>query len=662
MKTGSLSLKSVTVVANPLTQKIEDLSIVSSVDNKWLFAAAISFLSTNTISSYRVDSSGNLFLIQSVALGAWNSFLPLRVSSINVSPEGKYLFVGFTSNGGYFAIYEISTDGRLSQIGSTKQGVLGGKSVSFAVKNPTNNFLYCALGNEPHLSLAVLSFDGQNLLPTGKEIIHYGTKSANSLTISNDNSFLFVGSAHSVAIFPLDFFGFPISSAATVFDEKKGCGKVLGVFSSLTGKLVVNRFDGFDLFDVDLSNKELVLESSWTISVPHSFGGLSIMEKVDECLNAVHPSIHVPNDTFYIRCEDSVPTVPQFNVTCGVAYWSSVSVYAVRSSCGGRPDVDFEITVTDVCGRIVTKEVKYIRVDDNPPNVEKVGKGSFFLECGESVPHFDFDFLSVEDSCSPFVFPCGFDIQDLSYFHSCNSHGQVGFASLTFAFADGSFNIDKSYTEALHIVDTSPPVFEPFHHAFKVIHHHCDFPSVDSAPIPKAHDKCHLHRQSHPVSINGPENHYVGCGLKRLTWKASDSCGNEGETSFDWILPKLAEAPQIHGVYNTSVDVSSKQYPVIDLLQGCNISLSQTCNPNFCWKDLYVNEERSVTVSFSHISHPSSQCSQYSLIVSAVWKIYYCGNVNPFYQIITVFADIPAPLLLLKVSPVSLPSFHTIFV
>ena len=220
--TGEVKLKDITVIADPAVTKIEDMSVMSSVDNKWLFVATINFLSPNKIFSFSVNNNtGSLSLVDTKTVGYWNSgVLPLRVSSLEVSPNGLYLFAGFTSPGGYLAVYLINVDGTLTQEGPLLQPALAGQSASFVAVNNKNDKVYAALGNEPILSVAALSFDGTNFagLP-GSPVSLNGVGSAIAVSLSNDNNFLFATSYLDVVMFPLDSNGVPIASKASIINE-----------------------------------------------------------------------------------------------------------------------------------------------------------------------------------------------------------------------------------------------------------------------------------------------------------------------------------------------------------------------------------------------------------------------------------------------------------
>ena len=395
------------------------------------------------------------------------------------------------------------------------------------------------------------------------------------------------------------------------------------------------------------------MESSWTMQMPSLFAGVTLVEKVN-CFNLSAPVLSVPETVYNIDCAASIPSMPPFSVSDSLS-WTEVVRYTTNSTCNGRPNVVFTITVTDSCGRQDSNNVSYIRLDNSGPEVQQVGDGSFFLQCGDTVPTFGMDFLSVEDNCSPVAFSCGGRVTSIDMFNSCNNK-QVGVASLSLNFSDSSFNVNEVTVE-LSIIDTVPPSFANFEPQTIVLNATCTMVPLSSIPEANATDKCSEVNITGPVVTNG------GCGVQVVTYTAKDQCGNSATKNLYYVLTSQAEPPTIEGVlgsFDFYTGVSAN--PVLDLLEGSSFSLNQTCNSNFKTTEFYTNEKQSVTVVVGPVVNAKKRSTKkntynYSRIVQAKWEIEYCGATSLFEQTVNVFSNDSSSIANLTVADINIPPF-----
>lgn len=108
---GSFDLITSKVIIDPLVQGVEDLSIITSLDGNYLIVGVSSFVESNILKSYSIDqNSGDLTEVFNITFGEWEESapLPLRISSVTISADGKYVFVGFSRYNTFFLVRQIT--------------------------------------------------------------------------------------------------------------------------------------------------------------------------------------------------------------------------------------------------------------------------------------------------------------------------------------------------------------------------------------------------------------------------------------------------------------------------------------------------------------------------------------------------------------------------
>ena len=625
---GNVVLRSSHVVIDPLVENIEDFALVTSLDGRFLFVGASQFLNENRLFSFEInDTSGELREIDRIDLGFWieSSPLPLRVSSLSISPDGNYLFVGYTSNGGYLGIYFINVDGSLDQVGTTKNVLLNGKSSFFTVANNLMNLIYTAQGNEAFVSVGIYSFNGGSILSEIARITYPIMGSATSLSLSPDNTLLFVTTPNQVILFPLNASGIPDTSNATIVYSSESCLSVLGISIGRCGRVFVVNSNGFQVYQ-RVSPTSVIFQNAWTLNF-ESPGGAAIVSGNESCCSDPFnlPVINLLPE-YEIDCSQAIPAVPPFSISNSFIY-TVVTSYQLESKCNGRPNVIFNITVVDECGRQVSATTQYTRVDTTAPKVEVVGGNDFYLECGDTVPTFDFDFLSVTDDCSPLVVSCS---QVYNVTRSTCSNNSVGEALVQMTYYDSSNNSSPGPIQKIQIRDNIAPRFSPFNDSLETTFNStCTLP-ISLAPTPIVSDKCF----GQNVTISGPQVNQKICGLYQLVYTAQDECGNVATTEYYWKLSDFANAPTIQSL-QSNLDLLLPSNKMIDLEQGVPFALSSTCQANFPVDQLFGNEETSITITSDA---PTSSGGLFRQRFYVQWKIVYCGNSSIFNQTIDVSA------------------------
>eukprot|EP01091_Cochliopodium_minus_P018560 TRINITY_DN755_c0_g1_i1.p1 TRINITY_DN755_c0_g1~~TRINITY_DN755_c0_g1_i1.p1 ORF type:complete len:868 (-),score=326.69 TRINITY_DN755_c0_g1_i1:69-2672(-) len=742
LTSGELILLTNTTVIDPSVQKIEDIALATSVDGKYLFVGASHFLNPNFLISFSIDqTTGSLTPLFNVTFGNWEDspLLPLRIASVTVSQDGKYVFVGFTSNGGYLGIFGINQDGTLTQKGNTKQSEMNGKTSFYTVTNNDSSLLYTAEGNEREKRVGVYQLSPQGLLVkkigevTSSLSGASGDSGTISLSLSHDNSLLFLLSNKRVEVMRIptsnntntntttqEEIGIPNASSSTLlYSESEKCVGVVGVREGNCGKLFLFNTHGFLLYHFSSlfsfpssflsnstdsnnssnnnnsnsgnsssnntgnnnsnspsiiviydennnplnntnsnNNKENVTvikyEGEWSIGI-ESVGGGSIVEKeeggVDAegkcCSNNKGPNVVKGEGEIEVSCDEEIPFSPSFIIE-GEYNIVIQKREEIESKCNGRPNVVFNITVIDLCGKQISFLINYTRVDSLAPSPllvgpfspsfpfnssnnngggdEEVYLNNFYVECGDTVPSFNFSFISVEENCSPSLVTCS-QLSNVTRFQCDKESKRVGSGKVEITFYDSQNNSSPSL-QSLFIVDTTPPYFPPLNSTFTFLNETC-FPDLSLAPNVTASDKCS------DVTTFPPSLTPLSCGKFKVMWRGEDECGNEAFTSHFFILPLLASAPQITSLSsNLSFYLIPNTANTLNLQQSVPLTLSSNCSSSFPLSSLFGNEETSVTISSS--LPPFEDGIYLTQIFTATWKIVYCGDSSTFDQTITV--------------------------
>lgn len=618
---GQLSFVRSTTIENPAVTNYDDIAITVSDDDKFVFVGLIDFFDTNKVLSYSVNQqSGELTLVSSQSLGKWLSLFSVRISSL-VS-KGSFLLVGSTSPGGYLSVYSVGLNGALSQVGSSVQANLQGKSAYYVALNNAGNRLYVAHGNNFPVTISVYSFNGGAVQQAlSNPVVIPNSEPLFFIALSQDEGSLYAGSRKSVHTISLDGNGVPQAAGIKTSNSGKGKLGVTGIEVGLCSRVLVTNPNGFELFQN--VNNELQLLSSWSVNLPDPLGGASLYERNATCCTGSGPVITFQPEVV-IDCAAAIPKAPTYSVNA--IGWTQVTASESVGKCNGRPDVKFTVTVSDSCGRRDVAVINYKRVDNKKPVASFVssnGNSDLYLECGDVLSqNQDFDFISISDDCSPSVASCG-SLNNYQRF-ACTNDKQVGSADINYGFKDSAGNQADNTAKKVKIVDTRPPQFVSLPSAAQVLSNTCDIPA-NLNPSVIAKDVC-----SANVVVSAPVSSINKCGVVELNYTARDECNNQATACVRYIVEDRAAAPVIANVADINVELSSDlSKNVINLFEMNALALNQKCNPNFSSSDLFDNEPVVVSVGPKRMQ---AVPGNFQVSWDVEWVVTYCGNQSKLVQ------------------------------
>lgn len=161
------------------------------------------------------------------------------------------------SVGGYFAVFELNeNDGSLIQVGNTKQSVLEGKSVYYAITNQNGDLLYAAEALDTSLTIHVYPLQNGSILPQlGSSSYPYQQQQqvegggAKTLSLTSDNKVLLISNSQIVLSMEIDATsGLPFSNNASLLYSSNQCLGVVQVSSRRCGRVIIVNTLGIFLF------------------------------------------------------------------------------------------------------------------------------------------------------------------------------------------------------------------------------------------------------------------------------------------------------------------------------------------------------------------------------------------------------------------------------
>jgi 6-phosphogluconolactonase len=230
----SIGTSKLTAVPNsPVSLGFAPLAAVVSTNNSFLYVAG-----TTSINVFAINSDGSLT--------AKNNGAAVSVNSLDVSPDGKWLF-GLDLIKNAVDLFQIdASSGGLTPMATTQYDALTGTITPQMLKvSPLGNFVFCALGNGGE---RVFTFDTASgtLTYTGQAItLSSSSTSDNALAVDSTGSYLYVargGTNGGIAVYSIGAGGVLNSISGSPF---AGGNRPFSMVIDKTGKYlyVANRTD-----------------------------------------------------------------------------------------------------------------------------------------------------------------------------------------------------------------------------------------------------------------------------------------------------------------------------------------------------------------------------------------------------------------------------------
>lgn len=230
----TIGTNKLTAVPNsPVSLGFAPVSLVVSPNNSFLYVAGPS-----SINVYTINSDGSLT--------AANNGVAITVRSLDVSPDGKWLF-GLDGLQQVLDEFQIdATSGGLTPIANVTYDALTGTVSPQMVKvSPTGNYVFAALGNGGDRVFTLNTATGTTTYAQGLQLNSANTND-NALAIDSTGSYLYIarsGTNGGVAVYTIGGGGTLNSIAGSPFATGAGA---FSVVLDKTGKYlyVGNRTDG----------------------------------------------------------------------------------------------------------------------------------------------------------------------------------------------------------------------------------------------------------------------------------------------------------------------------------------------------------------------------------------------------------------------------------
>ena len=326
-----------------------------------------------------------------------------------------------------------------------------------------------------------------------------------------------------------------------------------------------------------------------------------------------------------IECTDLTTGLgaPTFTDNCGVVdvTFSDVSTGFVAPSVEGVITRTF--TGTDDCGNVDSTCVQTITVEDSQPPMFTFCPPDLTLACP---PDADTMFTGVP----LFIDNCNL-VDDISLSFSDDSVGInnicfEGTINRTFTIVDIAGNINESCVQAIMVIDTVGPTFDP--PADMTVDCDADLDDVTITGTVSNVDDCSSIRDTTYVDVFG----MMGCdgiGPITRTWSVSDGCGNIS-TAIQMIMVQDTLQPDL--TPPADITISCELNPMDTSITGSMVNVNDNCSMNFM-------------ISFTDDVTGLDGCNGTGVIVRTWFAEDDCDNIGQMSQNITII-DTTAPTAL----------------